>query len=85
MSENKVGETAFTFNSKLIETIHTSYKWIKVKRYATSFEDLKADPNTNWKLEYEMLMEHHNKETNFLIDYIRDLFKDSEEIKKDEK
>jgi hypothetical protein len=56
---------------QLREKILNSYSWVKVKRFDASYEDLKADPNTNWKLEYQELMEHHEKETNFLINYIR--------------
>lgn len=79
MENNENEEITFSFTRKLVDTILTSYKWIKVSKYDTKFEDLKADPNTNWKLEYEMLMEHHEKETNFLIGFIRNLFKKENE------
>ena len=56
---------------KLRDEILNTYKWIKVNRFDTKIEDLKADPNTYWQNEYEMLLEHHQKETEFLINFVR--------------
>lgn len=48
-----------------------TYKWIKVKKYiddeSLSFED-----------RYKILLDHHEKESKFLIDKIREIVKSSE-------
>lgn len=46
-----------------------SYRWIKVKKYID-------DENLTWEERYKNLMEHHLKETEFLINKIRSIVKD---------
>ena len=52
------------------EEILNSYTWIKVPRY---YEKDPNDETINWKEEYQKLNEHHIKETNFLINKVREL------------
>jgi len=42
------------------------YTWIKVKRY-------QMDPNKSWEERYRELEQHHEQETTFLINKIREL------------
>jgi hypothetical protein len=46
--------------------ILSSYKWIKVKRY----ED---DTTLSWEERYKRLLDHHEKETKFLIQKVREM------------
>jgi hypothetical protein len=46
--------------------ILNSYKWIKVKRY----ED---DTTLSWEERYKRLLDHHEKETKFLIEKVREM------------
>lgn len=48
------------------------YGWIKVKRYN---EEKLDDPNVDWKSAYTKLLKHHNDETTFLINTIKELRK----------
>jgi hypothetical protein len=52
----------------------TSYSWIKVKSYTEKEFDVNT-PSSVIKDEYELLLEHHKKETQFLIDKCRELAK----------
>lgn len=44
------------------------YKWIKVKRH-------QDDPNLSFEERFNILSEHHLKETTFLIEKVRELAK----------
>lgn len=52
---------------------YSNFKWIKVKRY-------QADPNLNPEENLQKFEEHHVEETNFLIDEIRRLAKEYDEL-----
>lgn len=45
------------------------YKWIKVKRYV-------MDESLSWEERYMQLEAHHEKETSFLIEKIREIVKE---------
>lgn len=47
-----------------------TFKWIKVERYME--KDI-TDDSVDWKKSYFELLEHHKKETDFLIKKIREL------------
>lgn len=48
------------------------YTWVKVPRY---YEKDPNDEAIDWKIEYQKLNEHHIKETEFLINKIREIIK----------
>lgn len=50
-----------------LQDIINSYKWIKVKRY----QEVSSDAEVDFKEEYQKLVAHHQKETEFLIDKCR--------------
>ncbi len=54
---------------KLTEILN-SYNWIKVKFLREADQ---KDPNLDWKDEYSTLLNHHKKETEFLINKCREL------------
>lgn len=62
-------------------TVSTSdyqgYGWIKVPRY----ED---DPSLSWEERYQRLEKHHLVETTFLIEEVRKLAKQVEELRRRE-
>lgn len=49
-----------------------TFKWIKVKRYVE-----KEPGDIDYQDEYFKLLEHHNKETEFLINEVRKLVEKS--------
>jgi len=50
-------------------SILNSYAWIKVPR----LEERNVDSSCDWKEEYFKLLEHHKKETEFLITKVREI------------
>ncbi len=56
-----------------LEEILNTYKWIKVKRF-------KDDVNLSWEDRFKALEEHHVQETSFLVDKIRELVKNINNI-----
>lgn len=48
------------------QEILQGYKWIKVKRY-------EMDESLSWEERYKQLEAHHEKETTFLIEKIREI------------
>lgn len=52
------------------EEILNGYTWIKVPRY---YEEDPSNPMVDWKAAYKSLLEHHTKETTFLINKVREL------------
>jgi hypothetical protein len=53
---------------------YSGYGWIKVKRYVD-------DPTLTWEERYARLDSHHTKETTFLINKVRELAKELNDIK----
>ena len=53
---------------------YSDYKWIKVKRYVD-------DPELPLETRLERLEDHHMKETTFLLDEIRKLAKEIDELR----
>lgn len=47
-----------------------TYNWIKVKKYN---EESLSDGSVDWREAYEQLLNHHKKETDFLIKTVRKL------------
>jgi len=60
------------------EEHYSDYKWIKVKRHTD-------DPHKSWEERYNVLAEHHLKETTFLINEVRSLAKQLDEVSDSEK
>jgi len=58
-------------NKKGLEEIIESYSWIKVKKF-----DTKVRPDDEYEYIYEGLVDHHKKETEFLINKCRELAKE---------
>lgn len=56
---------------------YSGYGWIKVKRYVD-------DPSLSWEERYARLDSHHTKETTFLINKVRELAKELEQICKEQ-
>ena len=52
-----------------LKEVIEDYTWIKVKRYE---EEDSRNPNVDWKMAYKELLQHHKKETEFLINKCRD-------------
>jgi hypothetical protein len=52
---------------------YSGYGWIKVKRYVD-------DPTLSWEDRYHKLDSHHMKETTFLINKVRELAKELQEL-----
>ena len=48
------------------QEILQGYKWIKVRRY-------EMDESLSWEERYKQLEAHHEKETTFLIEKIREI------------
>lgn len=49
-----------------------TFNWIKVKKYIELDPRMSSD-DYDWKTEYFNLLNHHKKETDFLIKKVRDL------------
>lgn len=49
-----------------------TFKWIKVKKYV---EEEITDGSVDWRDAYFELLDHHKKETDFLIKKVRELVK----------
>jgi hypothetical protein len=65
-----------SYNEK--QNILKTYDWIKIKKYKELKEsDNCKDQNCNWQYEYFKLLNHHKKETEFLIQFIRNLIKNN--------
>lgn len=60
------------------EERYSDYKWIKVKRHTD-------DPAKSWEERYKVLDEHHLKETTFLINEVRALAKQLDDVSASEK
>lgn len=58
-------------------TDYSGYAWIEVPRY----ED---DPSLSWEERYQNLERHHIQETTFLINEVRKLAKELEELRRQE-
>ncbi|MBS1612836.1 MAG: hypothetical protein JST49_08455 [Bacteroidetes bacterium] len=52
------------------QEILQGYKWIKVKRY-------EMDESLSWEERYKQLEAHHEKETTFLIEKIREIVREN--------
>ncbi len=52
-----------------VREILETYRWIKVKRFVD-------DPTLSAEERFKRLEEHHNRETTFLIDFVRELVRD---------
>jgi len=55
---------------------YEGYKWVKVKRHVD-------DPSKTWEERFRALEEHHIKETTFLVDEVRKLAAEIDEIQKE--
>ena len=55
---------------------YEGYKWVKVKRHTD-------DPSKTWEERFRALEEHHIKETTFLVDEVRKLAAEIDQIKKE--
>ena len=53
---------------------YEGYGWIKVKRY-------QMDPNKTWEERYKELDQHHLEETTFLINKVREMAKQLNELR----
>lgn len=56
-----------------LNEILDGYTWIKVKRYTDNASSADDWDSTNDRQHYLKLMEHHEKETTFLINKCREL------------
>ncbi len=54
---------------------YDGYGWIKVPKYV-------MDEGKSWEDRYKQLDEHHIAETSFLIEKVRELAKELEELKR---
>ena len=52
------------------QEILQGYKWIKVRRY-------EMDESLSWEERYKQLEAHHEKETTFLIEKIREIVREN--------
>ena len=59
-----------------LEEITNSHKWVKVKGY-----NIPNKPN-DWRLQHELLVIHHRKETEFLIGKCKELAQELIDTKK---